>query len=119
MRTITLNAALPWAVTMPCDSVTTQSVNLANAVQDVLRGALVADGWTINTDVSGKLEAWSPTGRLTWERGRGLTMTGIRTDETIAAVTTAYAKAAVSWAAQRAGWTVAKADGNKLTLNRR
>jgi hypothetical protein len=57
-----------------------------------------------------------------WQAGKGLE---VRTSAqetgqtTIQAVTRAYSKAAVSWAASRAGWTVKQNADNTLTVNRR
>lgn len=104
---------------MPCDSVTTQSINLAKALPDVLRKGLEADGWTIIDASATTITAYrSITGeRVTWTAGQGIETRG--NAKTPSHVTRAYSKAAVTWAAQRAGWTVKNETNGKVTLERR
>lgn len=104
---------------MPCDSITTQTVNLAKALPDVLRRALEAAGWTIREYSAQTIDAYrSITGEsMTWTAGQGMTVRG--NAKTAGIISQAYSRAAVTWAAQRAGWTVSKTDGNKINMERR
>ncbi len=101
---------------MPCDSVTTQSVNMKNANPDVLIRALEADRWWVR-EVSGGLILANRLGdSLRWERGVGLVVRGV--GEAVEEVTRAYGREAVTWAAKRAGWEVKQVGENKLVVSR-
>lgn len=120
-RTLTLNIDLHGEDHMPCDSVTTQFTNLANAIPAVLAEALKAIGWEDIQITPTRINAYRPTGAaLEWNKGAGLRITATNPERHQRELTQAYAKAAVSYAAQRAGWTVtAGKTANTLTLNRR
>ena len=101
---------------------TTQTIALKNAVPDILRTALAACGWIITSEDEAGIAARCYGQRLTWSRGRGLsftTQTVVQAEAARTAITQAYSKAAVSWAAQRAGWTVQSTGANTMTINRR
>ncbi len=104
---------------MPCDSITTQSVNLKNAIPDILRGALEDLGLDIIRETKNELTASTYGERVFWTKGKGLTVKGTNTTASIKKITQAYSSRAVSWAAQRAGWKVAQTGNNTLTVNRR
>jgi len=104
---------------MPCDTVTSQSVNLSNAVKSILADALTADGWTIKTDSRTQIVAEKNWNTLTWNKGAGLTVDAMRKNDIIQEVTQSYSKRAVFWAASRAGWTVKQTTNNTLTVTRR
>jgi methenyltetrahydromethanopterin cyclohydrolase len=107
---------------MPCDSITTQTVALAKAQPAILAEALKAAGWQVSVNEPAKVCASNTAGEsVTWLAGSGLAITAApsQTKRVEAAVIQAYSKAAVSWAAARAGWQVASSQGNKLTLTRR
>ncbi len=107
---------------MPCDSVTTQSVSLAKAQPVVLSEALKSAGWSISAGNAAEISAVSAVGRVTWQAGKGFTFTGMneaQAKQSESAIVQAYSRAAVSWAATRAGWQVASTQGNKITLTRR
>lgn len=109
---------------MPCDSISTQTISAAlkAAVPDVLLAALAAEGWTTAGVVDGTIVARRGEDLLTWSAGVGLTVTS-RTEERgkglIQGLTVAYSRAAVTWAAKRAGWQVQTTGDNKLTVTRR
>lgn len=107
---------------MPCDSVTTQSVNLNMAIADVLADALRADGWRIIImQTTDSVQAYKSGQSLEWQKGKGLSIRGseFRNNETISAITQAYSRQAVQWAAKRAGWTVQQTAADQLTVTRR
>lgn len=109
---------------MPCDSITTQTISAAlkAAVPDVLLAALDAEGWTTIGIVEGGLIARRGVDRLTWAAGIGITVDA-RTEDRgkglVQGLTVAYSRAAVTWAAKRAGWQVQNSGDNKLTVTRR
>ena len=108
---------------VPCNSLTTQTIALKNAVMSVLIEALKADGWTIRNQDANSLDSKKGYERLTWAAGVGLGVTtdmgATRVQAITGGVTQAYSRAAVSWAAQRAGWQVQKTGANTMTLSRR
>lgn len=103
---------------MPCDSITTQSVALKNAVPSILRKSLAACGWELIESTSADMVAARGNVRLEWTQGVGFTMTGYN-ESAIARITREYSNQAVSWAASRAGWQVSDRSANQLTVTRR
>ena len=105
---------------MPCDSVTTQSVNLANAMPELVADAMKACGFNLRSKTLSRITArnrdWT---EVTWVKGQGLTVLGNSNPETITKLTQAYSQKAVTWAAQRAGWTVKQTSANTLAMTRR
>lgn len=107
---------------MPCDSVITNSVNLALANGDILRAALEAMG---AQDLS-----FTATGArfildgAAWYIDRGQ-LNSTRSAQAVAdmanRIKRAYSTETVNRAAKRFGWTVKKtgANANKMTLTRR
>ncbi len=105
---------------IPCDSITTQSVALKNAVPEIIEKALVACGWDVERTKGGKVDAVQRGYYLNWEQGQGFTIRGMNnTEQAIAGITREYSKQAVSWAASRAGWQVTDTSANQLTVTRR
>ena len=107
---------------MPCDSITTQSINLANAIKSVLTEALHQDGWTIEDQNATNIWASKDWQNLIWTKATGLRISGvstIRAQGIVEEVTQAYSRHAVTWAAQRAGWTARETSPNTLTVERR
>lgn len=102
---------------MPCDSNTTQTVSLAKAIPAVMADALKAAGWTLTQNTPTEIQAYNNGSSMIWTAGKGMTINGSAGVES--SIIRAYSKAAVSWAAQRAGWQVSSTDGNKMTLTRR
>jgi hypothetical protein len=111
---------------MPCNTVTVQAVGgLENALPDLVKAAL--SSWSgYPPRVQGQvLSCWSPSGECSvmWEKGLGLLVSG-RNSRTVerhkGEILQAYSKAAVSWAASRAGWRVlpVKGSANKLVVQR-
>jgi len=104
---------------MPCDTITTQAVVLTKARSDILWAGLVEAGWTITTATKDSVLAYKQGTSVVWTAGKGLQITGAQTGVQ-AEIVQAYSKAAVSWAAQRAGWHVQSgANQNQLNLTRR
>ena len=107
---------------MPCDSITTQSISLAKANHAILAEALKAAGWNIFAQSAAEISASSSAGCVVWQAGKGFTFTAMNSaqaKQSEQGIVQAYSRAAVSWAAQRAGWQVASTDQNKMTLTRR
>ena len=109
---------------MPCDTVTTQTLSggLKQAYSEVLRTALTNMGYSVQVQADGSIRA---TGRttITWAAGIGIqaqarTSSDTLLKSTIAQVTKEYGKAAVTWAAQRAGWKVQQTGANMLQVTR-
>ncbi len=104
---------------MPCDTQSIQSVNLAKAIPAILEDALKALGWNITESTATGIAAYKAGTYLSWVAGKGLDVAGYDPQEAVMAVTKAYSKQAVSWAAKRAGWNVQQTAGDKLTVTRR
>ena len=68
---------------MPCDSVTTQSINLANAVGSILSDSLFASGWTIISGTETRIVASKDFEDLTWTKGQGLEITSDRAESVV------------------------------------
>lgn len=105
---------------MPCDTVTTQSVNLANAIPSILAESLTKSGWTLYETTDARITGYLSGATLEWNKGKGLSMRGYgNTQQQIVDVTRAYSVAAVSWAAQRAGWNIKQTAANQMQATRR
>ena len=105
---------------MPCDSITTQSVNLANALPELVAKAMEDQGWRITGQRADLVTARKGTSYLDWRKGRGLELEARNySPETLQAITQAYARQAVAWTAQRSGWTVQQLEPNRLQVTRR
>lgn len=109
---------------MPCNSITTQSIKLANAIPEILKKALQDIGWTINvsSNVNNEIRATKSNDYLTWTKNKGITISGMnrqRQETYLSEISQAYSKQAVSWAAQRAGWQVTNVNQNSLNVVRR
>lgn len=105
---------------MPCDSITTQSVNLQNAMPTIIEAALKALGYDITGSSETQIVARRQNFILDWTKGKGITVRGMRTNEVaITDLTREYSKQAVSWAASRAGWQVTSTGSNTLAVTRR
>jgi len=97
---------------MPCDSITTQTISaaLSKAMPELLRAALEAEGWSIRqSTAAGQLSAYRYGANyesLTWTAGKGITIdfragsaatnAATATATSIASLTQAYSKAAVT-----------------------
>ena len=58
--------------------------------------------------------------RVRWDQGEGLVITSSNSEFFAREITKAYSRAAVSWAAKRAGWQVSTLiEDNKLQITRR
>jgi len=104
---------------MPCDTITTQSVNLKNAMSDIVEKALKALKWNVTLVNKAKITAQSNNDTLTWLKGRGIRISSSNSSQHLQNITKEYSKQAVSWAASRAGWNVNSTGTNKLTISRR
>lgn len=105
---------------MPCNSITTQTVNLKNAMFDLVHMTLKKQGYTISSmEVNNRIVATTYGTRIEWVKGQGLTVTGYNNQQTIKEITKAYSATAVCWAAKRAGWQVQTAAADQLTVTRR
>ncbi len=105
---------------MPCDTVTTQSTNLAKALPNIMEYSFKALGWSIVSSTNTEIQARRNYGEMiVWKAGRGLEVRSSNPQPLIAEVTKEYSKQAVSWAAQRAGWQVQQTADNKIIVTRR
>ncbi len=104
---------------MPCDTITTQSINLAKADVSILADALEAERWIITGKTKTTITAYRGNTGLVWRQGQGLELSGYDNAAEIVGVTKAYSKGAVSWASQRAGWQVKQTGANTLAVTRR
>lgn len=95
-------------------------MNLSKAIPGIVAEAMKACGWTILDQTDQAITARTSTSTVTWAAGQGLTVLGYGNQQgQIGAVTRAYSKAAVTWAAQRAGWQVQQTSENQLQVTRR
>lgn len=109
---------------MPCNTITTQSIKLANAMPEILKKALQESGWILGicSEVNKKVTATKGNDYLVWEYGKGFTIQGMnrqRQETSLSEISQAYSKQAVTWAAQRAGWQVTNVNQNTLNIVRR
>ncbi len=107
---------------MPCNTVTTQSVALANAMPEIVAHALKSLGWIIRESTTTRITAYhvGTANDIIWTPGKGITIQGYgNTQEQIKTLTKEYSKQAVTWAAKRAGWTVQQTAQDRLTVSRR
>jgi len=111
---------------MPCDSITTQALSekLKNAMPALIKSAMQSEGFRITVDTATRIVGVNSIHTWSWEAGKGI-RTEARTYDSRAAeaaqsqLVQSYSRAAVSWAAQRAGWTVQQTAPNKLTIQKR
>lgn len=108
---------------MPCNSITTQSVNLKNAFSDLVVEAMTASRWVVYLATTTQVKGWIGASQVTWVKGQGLSIRGyqgqVQNQKTLNEITKAYSVAAVTWAAKRAGWQVQQTAADKLTVSRR
>lgn len=108
---------------MPCNTVTTQSVALAKAIPSLVEEAMKSLGWKIIERKDASLTATHERSKVGWIQGKGVYAWGdvsvAQNQEEIKKLTKAYSKAAVTWAAQRAGWTVKQTGPDTLEVIRR
>jgi hypothetical protein len=110
---------------MPCDSITTQTVSeaLKNGMPTLIAEALKSAGWNITSQDNNSIAASRAGEKLTWAMGVGIRIVHkngkIYSDNAVGEITRGYSKAAVSWAASRAGWTAKTTGDNTMTLSRR
>ena len=104
---------------MPCDSITTQSINLANAIKDLVRDAMTANHYNVVVEADTGLRARKGGVIVDWAKGKGLTVTASSPQRHIDTITQAYSARAITWAAQRAGWQVKQDATNTLTITKR
>lgn len=106
---------------MPCYSITTQTIALTKALPAVLKKALEDSGWNVTLANEVLLKASREGADLSWTVGKGIQIRSSRSiiQSLVTEVTKGYSKAAVTWAAQKAGWTVQQTNENQLTLRKR
>lgn len=106
---------------MPCNTITTVSLDLKNAVPDVLSEAMRSLGYEVTAtsplSFTGRNRQTGAT--FEWSRSTGLQIRGYAGQTEEAKIMPAYSKAAVAWAAKRNGWTVKTTTGDKMQLVRR
>lgn len=105
---------------MPCNTRTKQllSEKLSNALPSVLADALTAEGYAIHERLPGSIRATMGSAYVTWTKGTGLTIQSRNPAQDLQTVTQAYSRAAVTYAAQRAGWTVQTNSPTSITLRK-
>lgn len=110
--------------TLPCDSVTTQTVSeaLKSGIVSLVTDAIKAAGWIITDQDDESFSARKGSVRMTWGKGIGLKVTAANAEISnalIGEIVRSYSKVAVSWAANRAGWTAKSTGNNTVTLSKR
>ncbi len=106
---------------MPCNTVTMQSlsIGLANAIPAVLAQALKEAGYKLYEETDALIRGSDRDSTFVWNKGTGLVVRSQNPTATKGVIMQAYSKAAVSWAAQRAGFKqVGLWQDNKVTLQR-
>ena len=104
---------------MPCDSVTTISIDFSKADALVIHEALKMMGFTVST-AAGVISAAHPNGTsVMWREGRDMKLTGRYQSFTEDDVRVAYANAAVLVTAKRAGWQAQTINKGEYRLVRR
>jgi hypothetical protein len=87
---------------------------------DLLKQALENTGWTIEIFNKSIIKAYKNYDSLTWKANEGME---IKSSDAIGVsnqISQSYSKQAVTWAAQRAGWTVNKTNqDNTINVTRR
>jgi len=104
---------------MPCDTVTTQSIKLANAMPELVKQAMEDMNWKITSNITTRIVANRFGESIIWEANKGITIRGSNTERLVTEISKAYSKRAVTWAAQRAGWQVTSTNNNTLNVTRR
>jgi len=104
---------------MPCNTITTNSINLSRANSDLLTDALKAEKWYIVDSDQNLINAYRGNAVLSWQSGNGLTVRASNSQSIIEQTTQAYSKQAITWASNRAGWSVKSTGRNTLTVQRR
>ena len=105
---------------MPCDSVTLQSIALSKALPDLLAKALVSLGWRVELATNAEVRASNDLFEtVLWKAGTGITVQSAQPEPLLANINKAYGVQAVTWAAQRSGWTVNQTALDKISLSRR
>lgn len=104
---------------MPCNTITTQSTNLAKALPILVKKTLETLGWKIQISSTVVITARKGYDTLKWYKDKGLEITTPNATKIITNITKEYSKQAVTWAASRAGWKVSNTGSNKLTATRR
>ena len=104
---------------MPCDTITTQSVALKNAMPELVKKTLEALGWTITTSTKTTISAKNGYDSLNWTKGQGMNIRIQSNQQTLQTITKTYSGLAVTWAASRAGWDVSVTGTDTLTISRR
>ena len=97
---------------MPCDRITTQTVEISNCNKDILEAALKHEGWNVDRTSYG-LYFYKAGVSGTYMRDLEL-----RGNVNAADIQRAYSNEVVRQTARKFGWTV-KATGNTGTLARR
>ena len=109
---------------MPCNTISTQTFSsaLTKADQSILVTALEKAGYRITHNIPGSLKASDTNGTVSWTQGLGVTVSAYRyvsKDSVVKAIQQGYSKAAVEWAAKRAGWSVTQQTETKYLVTRR
>ena len=104
---------------MPCDTITTQSINLAKAMPKLVEESLKIQGWQITINNVRTITARRYYNTLTWTQNKGIEIRSGNAQQDIINLTKEYSKQAITWAASRAGWKVSSKGQNQLTVSRR
>lgn len=106
---------------MPCDTITTQSVKLANAIPQIIDTTLEAQGWKITSPITTmeRIVARKGNATLIWRQGQGIEIKSSNSQEQLTRINKEYSKQAVTWAASRAGWDITSTKQDQLIVTRR
>jgi hypothetical protein len=103
---------------MPCDTVTSQTVDMRRALPDLVESALKAMGAEVQHVGQHVLAVHQDGWRASWAKGGEMTITRRYGDlsEVVREIPRQYSRAAVTWAAKRAGWAVSTANGQQYSM---
>jgi hypothetical protein len=103
---------------MPCNTITTQTLSggLENGIPAIVEKAFAAAGFAVSEISGATIKGRVGRNVATWSQGAGLKVVSQNASADVAAIKREYSKAAVSWAASRAGWKVGAWVGNKVQM---
>ena len=103
---------------MPCDSITTSTVNLANVDKDTLTEALRAAGWTVSPIDAGIYARDGAGSSFNWTPGRPAQLRTTRADITAASIARLYSAQVVRKTAQKNGWRLTETAPGQFLVQR-
>lgn len=105
---------------MPCDSISTATLDLTKADMTALKAAMQELGYTVQETVRGLTFSHKSGNQAVWTREAGMTITSRRYAGDVAEkIQAAYTSTVVTQTAKRLGWQVTKkSEGNFVVVKR-